>query len=69
MGTKWEGSQLRIVQKWAEFPLISQLISHKVVQHIVIKPGANVISTEKHWGTVFFLMDPGMAMVRVRIEL
>ena len=31
----------------------------------MIKPGATVIVPEKHWGTVLFLIEPGMAMVRV----
>ena len=50
-----------MVKKKPDFPLIS----HKVVHHIVITPGATVIAAEKYRGTVCFFMDPGLAMVRV----
>ena len=31
----------------------------------MIKLGATVMVAQKYWGTVFFFMEPGMAMVRV----
>ena len=65
MGRKWEesgkGRSYEVSENEPHFPLIS----HKVVHHIVITPGATVIAAEEYRGTVCFFMDPGLAMVRV----